>query len=142
MAAPRKGSQATAPASCIFCCFFRAPMQRMQRQAKGETSVQDFGAAFGLAFELIGRADPDLLQIVYLSVRVSLGAVALACLIGMPLGALLAVARFSRVFGAASWSRRAESLVQMEAGGSSSGMLARPCTTPSAPRRSWRQSSQ
>lgn len=69
-------------------------MQRMQQQAKGETSVQDFGAAFGLAFELIGRADPDLLQIVYLSVRVSLGAVALACLIGMPLGALLAVARF------------------------------------------------
>ena len=34
------------------------------------------------------------MQIVLLSIRVSLVAVALACLIGMPLGALLAVARF------------------------------------------------
>ena len=60
----------------------------------GDRRVQDFAAAFGLAFALIGRADPDLIQIVLLSVRVSLGAVALACLIGMPLGALLAVGRF------------------------------------------------
>lgn len=56
--------------------------------------MQDFAAAFGLAFALIGRVDPDLIQIVLLSVRVSLGAVAVACLIGMPLGALLAVGRF------------------------------------------------
>ena len=54
----------------------------------------DFGQAFGLAFGLIASGDPDLVQIVLLSIRVSLVAVALACLIGMPLGALLAVARF------------------------------------------------
>jgi tungstate transport system permease protein len=54
----------------------------------------DFGQAFALAFGLIASGDPGLVQIVLLSIRVSLVAVALACLIGMPLGALLAVARF------------------------------------------------
>ena len=58
-----------------------------------EAPVGDFGQAFGLAFGLIASGDPTLQQIVLLSVRVSLIAVALACVIGMPLGALLAVAR-------------------------------------------------
>lgn len=56
--------------------------------------MQDFGAAFGKAFTLILTADPDLVEIVWLSLRVSLSAVAIACLIGLPLGALLAVSRF------------------------------------------------
>jgi tungstate transport system permease protein len=56
--------------------------------------VQDFGEAFGLAFGLVARADPALVEIVLLSLRVSLAAVALSCLIGLPLGALLAVTRF------------------------------------------------
>ena len=56
--------------------------------------MQDFGAAFGLAFTLIARADPDLLEIVWLSLRVSLSAVVAACLIGLPLGAALAIVRF------------------------------------------------
>ena len=50
--------------------------------------------ALAIAFGLIAAGDPGLWQIVLLSIRVSLVAVALACLIGMPLGALLAVARF------------------------------------------------
>jgi tungstate transport system permease protein len=54
----------------------------------------DFAQAFGLAFGLIASGDPALVQIVLLSIRVSFVAVALACLLGMPLGALLAVARF------------------------------------------------
>ncbi len=54
----------------------------------------DFGQAFGLALGLIASGDPGLLQIVFLSIRVSFVAVTLACLLGMPLGALLAVARF------------------------------------------------
>ena len=54
----------------------------------------DLAQAFGLAFGLIASGDPVLVQIVLLSIRVSFVAVALACLIGMPLGALLAVARF------------------------------------------------
>jgi len=56
--------------------------------------VNDLAAAFGLAFEMMARLDPAMLQIAALSIRVSLTAVALACIIGMPLGALLAVVRF------------------------------------------------
>jgi len=56
--------------------------------------MQDFSAAFGEAFRLLATLDPDLLEIVALSLQVSLGAVALAALIGLPLGALLGVARF------------------------------------------------
>jgi tungstate transport system permease protein len=56
--------------------------------------MQDFAAAFGLAFGLIGAGDPALAEIVLLSLRVSLSAVALACALGLPLGAGLAVLRF------------------------------------------------
>ncbi|MEQ9447701.1 MAG: ABC transporter permease, partial [Rhodospirillaceae bacterium] len=56
--------------------------------------MQDFGAAFVLAFDLIVRGDADLAEIVFLSLRVSLTAVVIACLIGFPLGALTAVLRF------------------------------------------------
>ena len=56
--------------------------------------MQDFGAAFGQAFALILSGDADLIEIIALSLRVSLGAVAIACLIGLPLGAVLAVGRF------------------------------------------------
>ncbi|MEJ2514971.1 MAG: ABC transporter permease [Gammaproteobacteria bacterium] len=56
--------------------------------------MQDFGEAFGLAFRLVLSADPDLLEIVLLSLRVSLSAVAVACLLGLPLGAAVAIGRF------------------------------------------------
>jgi tungstate transport system permease protein len=56
--------------------------------------MQNFQAAFGEAFALILAADADLLEIIALSLRVTLTAVALACLIGLPLGAVLAVGRF------------------------------------------------
>ena len=56
--------------------------------------MQDFSAAFGLAFSLILGADPDLIEIITLSLRVSLSAVLFAALIGFPLGAALAVSRF------------------------------------------------
>lgn len=56
--------------------------------------MQDFGAAFGAAFALIASGDPTLLGIIALSLRVTLSAAAIACVIGMPLGALLAIARF------------------------------------------------
>ena len=56
--------------------------------------MQDFATAFALAFELIAALDADLAEIVLLSLRVSLAAVAIACLVGLPLGALLAVLRF------------------------------------------------
>jgi len=56
--------------------------------------MQDFAAAFGAAASLILSGDPELMEIVALSLRVSLTAVAVSCLIGLPLGALLAVGRF------------------------------------------------
>jgi len=46
------------------------------------------------AFDLLWSFDPELLRIVGLSLRVSLSAVLLAALFGMPLGALLAVRNF------------------------------------------------
>ena len=56
--------------------------------------MDDFAAAFGLAFEMIAGLDPALAEIVGLSLRVSLAAVALAALIGLPLGAAVALFRF------------------------------------------------
>ncbi len=46
------------------------------------------------AFQLIISFDRDLLEIILLSLRVTLTAVIIASLLGMPLGALLAVSRF------------------------------------------------
>ena len=56
--------------------------------------MQDFGAAFAEAFQRLAALDPDLVEIVLLSLQVTLSAVVLACLIGLPLGAILAVTRF------------------------------------------------
>lgn len=56
--------------------------------------MQNLGEAFALALSLVASGDPDLLEIVALSLRVSLSATALACLVGLPLGALVATARF------------------------------------------------
>ena len=51
---------------------------------------QSFGAAGAMIFGL----DPKLIEIVLLSVRVSLVAVVIASIIGLPLGAAIAVGRF------------------------------------------------
>jgi tungstate transport system permease protein len=56
--------------------------------------MQDFGEAFRLAFELVLSADEDLIEIIGLSLRVSLTAVAMACAAGLPIGAAVAMARF------------------------------------------------
>jgi len=56
--------------------------------------MQEFAGAFAEAFRLVVTFDPDLREIVALSLQVSLAAVAVAALIGMPLGAALAVMRF------------------------------------------------
>jgi tungstate transport system permease protein len=56
--------------------------------------MQDFGNSFGLAFQLVASGDSQLLEIILLSLRVSLTAVAVACLLGLPLGAALAIGRF------------------------------------------------
>ncbi len=56
--------------------------------------MQDLGEAIWLALALILSGDADLIEIVGLSLQVSLSATAVACILGLPLGALLAIARF------------------------------------------------
>ncbi|MGE5478472.1 MAG: ABC transporter permease [Bacteroidales bacterium] len=54
----------------------------------------DLSAAFSTAFALVVGLDAEMMGIVRLSLLVSLSAVLLAALAGLPLGALLALARF------------------------------------------------
>lgn len=49
---------------------------------------------FATAITLIASGDPELLQIIALSLRVTLSAIAIGCVLGLPLGAALALARF------------------------------------------------
>ncbi|QHQ35159.1 ABC transporter permease [Algicella marina] len=56
--------------------------------------MQSVGEAFSLAISLVLSGDPDLLEIVLLSLRVSLTATIVAAAIGLPLGALIAISRF------------------------------------------------
>jgi tungstate transport system permease protein len=56
--------------------------------------MQDIAASFSLAFSLIAGGDPELWQIVILSLEVSLASTLLACLFGLPLGMLVATRRF------------------------------------------------
>ncbi len=53
-----------------------------------------FVEAFAAALALIAAADPALIRIIALSLQVSLSAVAIAVLIGMPLGGLIAIRDF------------------------------------------------
>jgi tungstate transport system permease protein len=57
--------------------------------------MQDFGAAFGEAFGLLFGFDPALMEVIGLSLRVSLTAVLISAVIGLPLGAILGVTRFA-----------------------------------------------
>lgn len=56
--------------------------------------MNDFSQALTAAWRLIWQLDPDFVEIVALSLKVSLSAVAIATLIGLPLGAALALYRF------------------------------------------------
>lgn len=56
--------------------------------------MQEFTDSFLAAFDLLVRWDADLMEIVWLSIRVTFAAVLISCLIGFPLGAILAVTRF------------------------------------------------
>ena len=56
--------------------------------------MQEITTAFATAFSLILGLDPDLVAIVLLSLQVSLSAVLFGCVIGLPLGAALALCRF------------------------------------------------
>jgi tungstate transport system permease protein len=57
--------------------------------------MYELSASLALAADLISAGDARLAAIVALSLKVSLGATLVSCVIGMPLGALLAVGRFA-----------------------------------------------
>jgi tungstate transport system permease protein len=57
--------------------------------------MTEMGAALATALSLIAALDADLMEIVGLSLRVSLSAVALAVAVGLPLGAAVALFRFT-----------------------------------------------
>ncbi len=54
----------------------------------------DVAGAFAAALRMIVTLDPAFVQVVLLSLRVTLSAVVLAALVGLPLGAVLALSRF------------------------------------------------
>jgi len=54
----------------------------------------EFSSALRTAGELIISLDPELVEIVFLSLKISLTAVVLAAIIGLPLGAAVALFRF------------------------------------------------
>jgi tungstate transport system permease protein len=56
--------------------------------------MDSFWGTLGQAFGLIFSWDPDLIEIIGLSLRVTLTAVVCACLIGLPLGAVVGAFRF------------------------------------------------
>lgn len=53
-----------------------------------------FGDSLMRAVGLILAGDDDLIEIIALSLRVTLSAVAIACVIGLPLGAVVGAFRF------------------------------------------------
>src|SRR6185436_13768966 len=56
--------------------------------------MSDVLASLGLALRLLGGGDPGLWSVVALSLEVSLAAALIACCLGLPLGAWIAVRRF------------------------------------------------
>ena len=56
--------------------------------------MTDLGTSLVVALDLISSLDPDLVEIVLLSLRVSLVAVVVASVIGLPLGAAIAIGSF------------------------------------------------
>jgi len=56
--------------------------------------VNTISEAFLLSLQMMAQLDPELLRIIGLSLRVSLTAVIIGSIIGLPLGALLALTRF------------------------------------------------
>ena len=52
--------------------------------------MTDFGAAISTAFALVAHLDRDLSEVVLLSLKVSISAVLIASVIGLPIGAALA----------------------------------------------------
>src|SRR3954451_5883326 len=64
-------------------------------EAGDNRGMSDIVASLALALRLVAGADAELRRIVTLSLEVSLAAALLACALGLPLGAWIAVQRFA-----------------------------------------------
>ena len=53
-----------------------------------------YSESFIAAFGLLASSDQDLMEILALSINVSLASLVLSCVIGLPIGALLAIRHF------------------------------------------------
>ena len=58
------------------------------------SSMSDLALSFHVALELIIGLDTDLVEIVLLSLRITLTALLIAVIVGLPLGAVIGVFRF------------------------------------------------
>ena len=67
---------------------------RLENGAESSPPMQELLGAFQAAFSLVRTMDPDLVEIVALSVEVTGVSLLLACLVGLPLGGALALFRF------------------------------------------------
>ena len=56
--------------------------------------MNEFSSAIGAALSMVATLDADLIEIVLLSLQISLSAVAIASIIALPLGALIALQNF------------------------------------------------
>ena len=56
--------------------------------------MQDFSQSLLLAFQLLVDLDPDLMEIIGLSLRVSITATLFSCFLGLLIGATLAISNF------------------------------------------------
>lgn len=80
---------------CIFSVLANcAAKSIIPAYKKNAGSLMEIGNAFAAALRLMLDLDPGFLGIVGLSLRVTLSAILVAAMIGLPLGALLALARF------------------------------------------------
>jgi tungstate transport system permease protein len=70
-------------------CFAHPQSVKVRRR-----SLETSAGAFQDAFWLISTFDADLVEIIALSLRITLAALVIATLLGLPLGALLATQRF------------------------------------------------
>jgi tungstate transport system permease protein len=78
-----------------FCCrIYTLESEAAIRETSTKFARDALMGPFGTAYHLIAGGDPVLMGIIALSLRVTLSAVLIACLLGLPLGALLALLRF------------------------------------------------
>ncbi|GIS90915.1 MAG: hypothetical protein CM1200mP20_09560 [Pseudomonadota bacterium] len=79
---------------CLGVNFVQTPSECDNQSSSERSLMNELSQSFVVAIDLISTLDPDLVEIVSLSLQISLLAVTLAALIALPLGAAVAIYRF------------------------------------------------